>query len=365
MNSEKSKSNEAGGPTGPDAARRTAAGGDAAGGAAAIRASIEKTRADMSGTVNAIEEKLSPARLKEQVLEQFEEVREKVKHEVREDFVQAKERVRSEIEEAKHAVHDATVGRVENMIHSASDTFSDTRNSIVDTVRANPVPAVLAGVGLTWLFMSVRSQRAERDRVPRMSRGYGDPVYAPEGRSGARGGYAPVERVLEQGRHAVGDAMHRAGDAAEDVAHRVRDAAGRVVGQAGSFASETGERVGAMAHDVGETANHLAHSAQERGAALARGAGQEARRIEHRIEDGMRENPLAVGAALLAVGATVGLLLPHTRREDQLMGQTRDRLLGSAEHFAHDAVDDLREKAQGAIKSAGGAPSTGRQQPGA
>ena len=362
MNSEKSKSStEVGGATASDAVRRTAAGGDAAGGdkeVAAIRANIEKTRADMSGTVNAIEEKLSPARLKEQVLEQFEEVREKVKHEVREDFVQVKERVRSEIEEAKHAVHDATVGRVENMIHSASDTFSDTRNSVVDTVRANPVPALLAGVGLTWLFMSVRSQRAQRERIPRMSPGYGDSIYTQRGRSsGSRGGYGAGERVIE---HAV----HRAGDAAGEVAHRVRDAAGRVVDQAGNLVSETGDRVGAMAHDVGETANQLAHAAQERGAALARGATQEARRIEHRIEDGMRENPLAVGAALLAVGATVGLLLPHTRREDELMGHARDRLLGSAEHFAHDAVDELREKAEGAIKNAGGgAQSAGRQQP--
>ncbi|MDP9150311.1 MAG: DUF3618 domain-containing protein, partial [Myxococcota bacterium] len=177
MTSEKTKTtNEPGTPSGRGDAvgRQAGAAGDKD--AADLRAEIQKTRTDMSGTVSAIEEKLSPARLKEQVLEQFEDVREKVKHEVKEDFVQVKERVRSEIQEAKHAVHDATVGRVEDMFHSASETITEGSSSVVDAIRANPVPALLAGVGLAWLFMNVRGQRADRYRIPRMSRGYGEPM---------------------------------------------------------------------------------------------------------------------------------------------------------------------------------------------
>ncbi|MDP9037429.1 MAG: DUF3618 domain-containing protein [Myxococcota bacterium] len=348
------KINEPGTQSGREEGRKPAAGETDP---ANIRAEIQKTRTNMSGTVNAIEEKLSPARIKEQVLEQFEDVREKVKHEVKEDFVQVKERVRSEIQEAKHAVHDATVGRVEDMFHSASETITESSSSVVDAIRGNPVPALLAGVGLTWLFMNVRGQR---NRIPRMSRGYGEPMSTHRRAYAARSGHAAEDGLMEHGRHVVGDAAHRAGDAAGEVAHRVRDAAGRVMDQAGTFVSEAGDKVGAAVHDVGDKASSLALSAQSRGANFARDAGQGALRFEHRVEEGLRENPLAFGAALLAAGATVGLMLPHTRREDELMGEARDRLIGSAQHLAHETVDELREKAEGAIKDVGGASSPKR-----
>ena len=43
--------------------------------AAALRADIDKTRNEMSGTIRQIEERLSPAHLKEQVLEQFHDAK--------------------------------------------------------------------------------------------------------------------------------------------------------------------------------------------------------------------------------------------------------------------------------------------------
>jgi ABC-type sulfate transport system permease component len=49
------------------------------------------------------------------------------------------------------------------MVHSAQDTVRSTRNTVVDTIVENPIPAALAGIGLAWLFMSARSNsRASR-----------------------------------------------------------------------------------------------------------------------------------------------------------------------------------------------------------
>ena len=86
---------------------------------------------------------------------------------------------------------------------------------------------------------------------------------------------------------------------------------------------------------------------------------RQARRVEQQAERTFLDNPLAVGAAVLAVGAVVGLSLPRSRREDQLMGETRDRLLQGAQGAAHDAaiaVRHLGEEAASAIN--GGLSST-------
>ena len=45
------------------------------------------------------------------------------------------------------SVKEATVGRAQ-----------EAGSTIVETVRANPVPAALTGIGLGWLYMSARRQ---------------------------------------------------------------------------------------------------------------------------------------------------------------------------------------------------------------
>jgi hypothetical protein len=46
------------------------------------------------------------------------------------------------------------------------------------------------------------------------------------------------------------------------------------------------------------------------------------------------ENPLAVGLLALAAGVGMGLLLPSTRGENRLMGETRDRFARDARRTA-------------------------------
>jgi hypothetical protein len=356
----------------------------------AIRSEIEHTRASMSGTLNQIEERLSPAHLKEQVLEQFHDAKEKVKIEVRDEIEGARERVRHEIQEAKHAMREATIGRVEHMVQNASDSISGTSNTLMSTVRANPVPAILAGVGLAWLFMSARAQRHVDTRSYGPPRGYGArprgygfdeggryPAYGAAG--GSRFAEDDREGALEHGQRAVKQAVRRAGDAASHLATDVRDAAGsavtgvrdaagNLVDQAGNileraedaaarFAHDAGDRVGTLVHRAGDAATHFAHDAEERAVYVGQQARREAMRLENGIERTMRENPLAVGAAVLALGTVVGLSLPHTQREDELLGgvrdHLRDQLMDSAQHLAQDAVGAVRETVQGAVEHLG------------
>ena len=89
----------------------------------AIRSDIEDTRANMSSTIDAIQDKLSPQRLTDQ---------------------------------AKGAVRDATVGRVQDMASNVTDTARETGATLMDTIRENPLPAALVGIGLLLVVVCER-----------------------------------------------------------------------------------------------------------------------------------------------------------------------------------------------------------------
>jgi len=65
----------------------------------------------------------------------------------------------------------------------------------------------------------------------------------------------------------------------------------------------------------------------------------------------MNDQPLAVGAIAVGLGALIGSLLPSTRREDQLLGERRDATMAAAKASLQSELD----KAHTAARSAMGA----------
>lgn len=80
------------------------------------------------------------------------------------------------------------------------------------------------------------------------------------------------------------------------------------------------------------------------------GAGGCAMNVRAVLRDLVDERPLAVGAASLAIGLLAGLVLPATRREDELLGDARDELLESARDAGREALDRGREVAATAVE---------------
>jgi len=69
----------------------------------------------------------------------------------------------------------------------------------------------------------------------------------------------------------------------------------------------------------------------------------------------LHENPLAVGAASLALGAAIGLAIPETQRENQLLGEARDSVMDKTMGTAQDTmqkVGTIARKAEGAAEDA-------------
>ena len=114
-----------------------------------------------------------------------------------------------------------------------------------------------------------------------------------------------------------GAALHATTDVLGEAAHKVADAGQPLVHKAGD-----------LAHGVAETASHVSTATVRKGG--------EAKDFLSRA---MHENPLVLGAVVLLLGVAVGLLLPGSRRENELMGETRDNLLDKAQ----EVVSEIKE----------------------
>jgi len=193
-------------------------------------------------------------------------------------------------EKAKDAAYDATIGKVQIMVRQTGD-------GMMRTLKDNPVPAAMAAIGIGWLFVR------------------------------ARAAAAPTQLALEPPSR-VDRAMDTIGAKAEDVKARAADAA-----------QELKQRAGATAEQLQQRAGAIVDQAQVRG----RQAGDAIERTFH-------ENPLAIGLGVVAAGVLLGLVLPITRKEDEWMGPTRDKLATRAEQAAHEALGKVDELAQRGVE---------------
>jgi len=313
--------------------------------ATAIRREIERTRAEMSETVELIERRMSPSQLKEQVTDvkehllgefhdakarfksevqgDLDEMKEKVKH----DLKDVGERVRGEISDTRAAVRDATIGRVEHMIDRAGDTARDAGNSIMDTVRENPIPVAMIGIGLAWLVMGRQGGGRYTTAVqeaPRRMIGRGREV---------------VGQAMDRSRETLTHAVDAGKEAAQGFVGRAQDTIGGVTDDATELVHRAEDRVTGMAHDARDKVSRYADMSKD---GIVR--------AEHRVENVMSDNPLAVGAVLFAIGAAAGLALPHSDREDRMMGTVKDQLVKKFEGAARQALGEVENKARSAMQ---------------
>jgi len=114
-----------------------------------LEAEIAQTRAEMSATVDAIQQRLNPEQAKDSARELAEHVLEEAKEHAREIVQEASEHAREVLKDAtahvQGAIHDATIGRVQHMVTSAQYRANEASDGLMTTIRQNPVPAVLAG----------------------------------------------------------------------------------------------------------------------------------------------------------------------------------------------------------------------------
>lgn len=267
-----------------------------------IKEQIEETRNQMSETISAIEEKLSFANISDQV----------------------SDHISSAVTTAKDAVYDAAFKKVKNIMKSVSKEFEDFSENfgeagtyVVKSARQNPLPLALIGLGLGMLLVYKTTSGSDKKSGGKKRHKYDD---------GNRG-----KSTFKQFADTSGDYLNTA-------QKKVGDAAGSAYEGVSTAAASAYEGVTGAAVSAYEGASSFAGSTGEQVQTVARKA-------QSRYEDTLQENPLAIGAMALAVGAAVGLSIPISSYENQFMGETKDNLFQTAEDTAREALSKVQESA--------------------
>lgn len=248
---------------------------------------------------------------------------------------------------------------------------ADFGRSLANSVRANPLPAALTGIGLTWLMAT----------SPRRS--------TPGSPTDTGGGRVYESDLAIRARTAAQGVVRKDGEAEQAYTSRLDDARGQAIGlqrqaqeSAGSFGQRirdavtgAGQTVAAGAHDlrdqVGEamstlgstaqgavqSASGTVHGATERAGRMLTRGGQTASQTSGSLITALTENPVLLGALGLAAGALFGALLPQSDQEEaalgSIAGQARDvardvaqKAVDKGSDVAHAVVDAGRDSAQ-------------------
>lgn len=159
-------------------------------------------------------------------------------------------------------------------------------HNLTDTVKANPVPTLLTSIGLVWLM-------AGQNRRPDYS-------------DSASTGPSMTDKLA-----AKASGLKQQGTGIKDKAAQMSHSASSSLGNA--------------RHRVGDSSRHAAESLRHT-ADRARGGFTQL----------LNEQPLALGAMGIALGALLAASVPPTRREDELMGQKSDELTGKMKDKARE-----------------------------
>jgi ElaB/YqjD/DUF883 family membrane-anchored ribosome-binding protein len=124
---------------------------------------------------------------------------------------------------------------------------------------------------------------------------------------------------------------------------------GRARDRAGETATQVQNKAGQVASQAQDKAEQVAGQAQDRVSRLGEQARYQAQRASGGFQRMLRENPLAVGALGVGVGAAVGLAIPETAKEHEVMGEDRDTLVEKAQD-AQERVQQVAQEAQSAAQ---------------
>ena len=330
-----------------------------------IERDIERTRANVSRTLNELQERLAPRNLVSDTLNSPE--------------------VMSALRSAGSGTlaFAADLGRV---------------------IGRKPLPVLLTGIGLAWLAFSKRANNKSGHRVvsygpdraptsmPREDVGaYAerqDPSRAPT--------HGPSEDDLlgaESGGEASGDygaepagndgsgasdtgagrpldtrtdaqvteelkataARKRAASIRQRAAERARGAAASVSGGVGRVSQTLSEGVERMTGAMKGSGGSAYRTTKD----VAGRATSAARQVPARVESAARsaasfleENPILSGGIALVLGAALALMIPPTRREREFIGETSDEVKSSVKQAVKEQVDRAKDVVATAAEAA-------------
>ena len=195
-------------------------------------------------------------------------------------------------ENLKQQAKEAISEKAGEVVAGVGDQAREAGSQMLEFIARNPLPVAAAGLGAIWLFTLRKGNRSEVS-----------------GNRMAKFAYTGPERRLPGERSAL---ARRLADRADTMRQSVSDTI-----------TEAGEKAGELKDRVQERAGELGEAARER-AGDARGG----------FERMMRDNPLAVAGGAALIGLALGMLLPETEPERDMMGSKRDEIVDRVQETA-------------------------------
>ena len=270
---------------------------------AEIEADIRETRARISEEVDALGDKVSP------------------------------DNIADNTKEAIHSAQEAVVSTVHDLTSSVTSSTDGLASSVVDMVKRNPLPAALIGLGIGLLAAggasagrSSNSDSYDKNKqTGNQNRSWAGPSVPVRNDYGA-GHYGSSHSANRR----YADGLNSDGLSA-DTDYTPGTAQLPEPGDSSYSSnplSSVAESAGGFANDAGNYAQEYAQSAKSGLARL------------------LEERPLVVGGLAVIAALALGLALPTTRQEDELMGATSDELLNTAKAKAQDTFEVAKTTAQ-------------------
>lgn len=172
--------------------------------------------------------------------------------------------------------------------------------NLVNAVTHNPIPTIMAAVGITWMLYQ-------------------------QNRSGSSSYESGIDDWTYGESHGIDLSSEGSESGLKDKAAHLKDSAGNAKQRASDAAHRASE-------GIRQRTDRIKHSTQA-----------QARKVSDGFNYMLEEQPLALGALGIAIGALIGGSLPSTRQEDRLMGEASDRVTDKATHAAQNTYEKAKE----------------------
>lgn len=200
-----------------------------------------------------------------------------------------------------------------------------------ETIKRNSLPAALIGLGAGWFVFSYMKERKEKSRgrhYPHECRYFYNAYTGEVQEECPPEEQGRAEEYKEKASGKLSQAKEKLSTAAEEYKDRMRHTAEqyteRFRHRGRGSAREMGEKARYSAENIGEEAKHRAE------------------RMGEGFSRGIRDYPMAMGVAALAVGSLLGMLIPESRVEDEYLGPRRDEMLDQAKEMGREKVEQAK-----------------------
>jgi len=272
----------------------------------ALEREVDARRANLNQTLNAVEQRLSPNHLMEQTMDYF----------------------------GQHG--------------------GDIAQSVSRSIKDNPLPLLLTGVGIAWLMSSQSRtnnhsyrQTQYRDRLTQ----WDDGGFRPGARQSAYSRTNPPAGDYSQ---EIGDGYTGSANASDD--DSVKDSVEQKFGQWSDTAEQWKDDLSTQLKSMKQGAEESSEAWQERVISASvehsesmqyrmrqanQQVGSQAREQAQNVKNFMQEQPLVAAALGVAAGALIGALLPATAAENKMVGDKADDLKASLADTAQSVGADV------------------------